>query len=417
MRRLLLAIVLVAPLAVAGVAVSDLNKGAQTVLVINATSGPQPYSLDAMRKAVFEDSDAYVREVSFGEAYLTGDSTPWLTIRRFDFCDVTALSEMALAAEQAATAAGYDLSRYSRLVFGLPRGSQCQYAGYGAENHVWMLGTAATRVVQHELGHTFGLNHAWAVACATCRPVEYADPYDVMGHGTGHYNAAEKALAGWLTSSSITTGRANGEYVVDQLERKSDQPQAFFVQTAKSDYWFDHREPIGRDDAFRGSKLVEGLEVHASPGPADDGSSRYQPGNVLVENPTGNSFDVILPGESWGEPGVFRVGVVAHEGTAVKLRFEWTDRTPPGRTDVYSPVGTVRSRLDVQWGKAVDNGSGVSLYEVRLDGKVRARVGAASGQRRASIAKPKRGRHVVTVAAVDRAGNRGKAGSTRFRVR
>jgi hypothetical protein len=75
-RRLLIALVLVAPLAVAGVAVSDLGRGAQTILVINATWGPQPYELDAMRRAVFEDLDAYVREVSFGEAYLTGDATP-----------------------------------------------------------------------------------------------------------------------------------------------------------------------------------------------------------------------------------------------------------------------------------------------------------------------------------------------------
>jgi hypothetical protein len=415
MRRLLIAIVLVVPFALTGVAVSDLGRGAQTILVINATWGPQPYTLEAMRRAVFEESDAYVREVSFGEAYLTGDSTPWLTIRRFEFCDVTALSEMALAVKQAATAAGYDLSRYSRFVFGLPRGDRCQYAGYGAENHVWMLGTAATRIVQHELGHTFGLNHAWSVACATCRPVEYADPYDVMGHGGGHFHAGEKVLAGWITN--FTTARTNGEYVVDQLERKSDLPQAFYVQTARNDYWLDHREPIGRDDVFRGTKLVEGLEVHASPGRADDGSSRYQPGNVLVENPTGNGADVVLPGASWGEQGAFRISVLAREETAVRFRFEWTDRTPPSRTDVSSPTGTVRSRLDVQWDRSSDNGSGVSLYEVRLDGKVRARVNAASGQRRATIAKPKRGRHVVTVAAVDRAGNRGKAGSTRFTVR
>jgi hypothetical protein len=417
-RRLVLAVVLVAPLAVAGMALSgreDLNKGAQTILVINVTWGPQPYTPDAVRRAVFEESDAYVREVSFGEAYLTGDVTPWLTMRRFDFCDVTALSEIALAAKNAATAAGFDLSRYSRFVFGLPRGDRCQYAGYGAENHVWMIGTVNQRIVQHELGHTFSLNHAWAIACATCRPVEYGDPYDVMGKGSGHYHAGEKAQAGWITN--VIRAPTTGEYVVDQLERKSNRPQGFFVQTAKNDYWFDHREPIGRDAVFAGSKIVQGLEIHASPGPTDDGSSRYQGGNVLVQNPTGSGADAVLPGETWGEPGVFRVNVLAHEGTTVRFRFEWIDRTPPGRTEVYSPGGTIRKRLDVQWGRANELGSGLSYYEVRLDGKLRAKVGAASGQRRTTLAKPKRGRHVLTVAAVDRAGNRGKAGSTRFRVR
>ncbi len=418
MRRLLLATVVVASLTLGGIALSsrgDLNKGAQTVLVINVTWGPQPYAPDAIRRAVFEESDAYVREVSFGEAYLAGDVTPWLTMRRFEFCDVTALSEIALAAKNAATAAGYDLSRYSRFVVGLPRPDTCNYAGYGAENQVWMIGTVNQRVVQHELGHTFGLGHAWAIACSTCRPVEYADPYDVMGHGPGHYNAGEKALAGWITKT--TTASTTGEYVVDQLEQKSDRPQGFFVQTARNDYWFDHREPIGRDAAFAGMKLVQGLEVHVTPGPADDGSSRYQGGNVLVQGPTGNGSDAILAGESWGEPGVFRVTVLAHEGTTVRFRFEWIDRTPPGRTEVYSPTGTVRGRLDIQWGRASESGSGLARYEVRLDGKLRASVAAASGQRRTALPKPKRGRHVLTVAAVDRAGNRGKAGSTRFKVR
>ena len=416
MRRLLVALLLVLPLAAAGVALSDLNRGAQTILVINATWGPQPYALQAMHKAVFEDSDAYVREVSFGEAHLAGESTPWLAIRRFDYCDVTALSELALAAKNAATAAGYDLSKFSRFVFGLPRPAQCPYSGYGAENHVWMLGTATTRIVQHELGHTFGLSHAWSRACATCRPVEYGDPYDVMGRGPGHYNAHEKALAGWITN--VTTARSSGEYVVDQLERKSDRPQAFVVRTARNEYWLDHREPIGRDEAFAGTPIVEGLEVHASPS-ADDtrGDSPYQPGNVLVQNPTGTGADAILPGQTWGEQGAFRLTVLAREGTAVRFRFEWTDRTPPGRTPVYSPIGVVRSRLDVQWGRARENGSGIARYEIRLDGKLRAAVDATTGQRRAMLAKPARGKHVLTVAAVDRAGNRGRAGSTRFSVR
>ena len=419
MRRALLAVVLATPLAVAGLALSggkDLNQGAQTILVINVTWGPQPYTTDAIRRAVFEESDAYVREVSFGEASLSGEVTPWLPIRHFELCDETALSEIALAAKNAATAAGFDLSRYSRFVFGFPRGEQCpRLLGYGADNHVWMVGTAGQRTVEHELGHTFALSHAWAIACSTCRPVEYADPYDVMGKGIGHYYAGEKFKAGWMTN--VTRSPGTGEYVVDQLERKSDRPQGFFVQTAKNDYWFDHREPIGRDAAFAGSKLVQGLEVHASPGPVDDGSSRYQGGNVLVQGPTGNGSDAILAGESWGEPGVFRLSVLAHEGTTVRFRFEWIDRTPPGRTEVYTPTGTVRGRLDVQWGRASETGSGLSAYQVRLDGKLRATVGAASGQRRTTLAKPKRGRHVLTVAAVDRAGNRGKAGSTRFKVR
>jgi hypothetical protein len=93
----------------------------------------------------------------------------------------------------------------------------------------------------------------------------------------------------------------NGEYVIDAIENGATQPQALVVVTAHNEDWVDHREPIGPDSVYRGSSIVRGVEVHASPSADDDGSSPYQPGNVLVLNPTGSGGDAIVPGESWGE--------------------------------------------------------------------------------------------------------------------
>jgi hypothetical protein len=402
-----------AVLALPGSARSDLNQGPQTILVILVTWGPQPFTPAQIRQSVFEEADAYVRSASFGKTSLTGDVTTWLPVREFDNCDPVSQSEMALAALNAAKAAGYDNTKYSRFIFGFPSPRTCRLGGIGAANHVWMLGNATPRIVIHELGHTFGFGHAWSIGCARCRPVEYGDPYDEMGHGLGDYNAFEKVIAGWITP--VPAVSANGEYVIDQLERASAQPQMLRVTTAHNDYWFDHREPLGGDAGYAGDAVVRGVEVHASPSAEDDGSSVYQPGNVLVLDPTGSGANAILPGASWGETGAFRITVLAHEGTSMRVRFEWTDTVRPTKPPVYNPVGVVRSRLHADWGRARDDGSGVAAYEVRLDEKLLATTDA--GARTLPLKKPSRGRHRVTVVAIDRAGNRSAAGATTFKVR
>jgi hypothetical protein len=402
-------------LALPGSAASDLNLGPQTVLVILVTWGPQPAAPTAFRTAVFEDANRYVQDVSFGKASLVGDVTPWLPVREFTSCDPVSMSDIGLATLNAAKAAGYDTSKYSRFVFVLPRPPACDFLGFGAANQIWLFGTASSRIIEHELGHTFGLNHAWSVACATCRPVEYGDAYDVMGHGVGHYSALEKAAAGWLTK---VPAAANGTHTIDQLEVPSELPQALVVHTAIDDYWFDHREPLLGDVAFANTPIVQGVQVHVSPSPDDrNGDSRFQPGNVFISNPVVAGVDAILPGQTFRVGKVFDLTVLEHSGTHVDVRFTWTDTTKPGRPSIYSPGALLRTRkLDVQWGRAAETGSGLNTYRISVDGKVRATV-AADAPRQVVLPRPKRGLHVVSIVAVDRAGNRSRASTLKFRVR
>ena len=157
--------------------------------------------------------------------------------------------------------------------------------------------------------------------------------------------------------------------------------------------------------------------MHASPSPDDrEGLSPYQPGDVMVLNPTGHG-DAILPGDTWGEAGAFSLTVLDRVGTHMDVRFAWTDTTAPRRVSIYSPLKRLRTaKLDVEWSRAAESGSGIDRYEIRVDGKLRANI-PGDAPRQALLPRPKRGRHVVSVVAVDRAGNRGRAATSVFTVR
>jgi hypothetical protein len=233
--------------------------------------------------------------------------------------------------------------------------------------------------------------------------IEYGDPYGVMGHGPGQFNAWEKFTIGWLTN--VAWASSPGVYSVDHLERPSALPQALVVTTARNEYWFEHREPVLQDAFLAGSPLARGLFVRAGRTEDLGQPSDYPEQNILLPDPAGRGPDALLPGDTFGERGAFELTVSAHVGTHVEVRFRWTDSARPAR-----PANAHASRtgrlLRVTWDASSDRGSGIARYDVALDGR---RVAAVASDFRTPLqaAVPAaRGRHVVTVTALDRAGNR-----------
>ena len=422
MRRVALLLALAAmPLIAPASAPALVNTGELRVLVILVTWGPEPFPRTQAQAAVFSGSDAFVRENSFVAAWLSGEVTPWL--RAFVApppCGTPAEQRsLAAAAQSAARSAGFAVDSYSRFIYAFPTALNCGYLGYGGLREVWLNGAITARLVSHELGHTFGLEHAHLHDCSrsSCVEVEYGDPFDTMGSGSSHYNAYEKWFAGWL--KNVSRAGKSGDYTIDQLERSSSLAQALHVQTAHADYWLDHREPIGADAPLASLPIVLGVEIHAGPPAADPtAASEFSSANSLLPNPGGRGIPVLLPGDSLSVRNAFRVTVVAHEGTSMRVRFAWADRIRPTRPALSVPKRGRRNRpARVEWEPATDDGSGVARYDISLNGRVVARVTADFKlPTNAALRPTKRGVNVVRVVAVDRAGNRSKPATATIRA-
>jgi hypothetical protein len=391
-------------------------KGEQRILVVLATWGPESFTPDEVRRVVFEETDAFMRASSFGQTWLTGDVTPWLpAFNRRLRCETSLIRDVSRIAAQEA---GFDPVRYDRFIYVFPRTS-CPFAGMASGENVWLNGSLSRKLVAHELGHTYGLSHSntWECVRGSCTSVEYGDPYDTMGSGSGDFNAYEKFRIGWMTNVARPT--AAGDFAVSALELPSTGPQALVVTSARGEYWVDYRS-IGPPGPFGGSTLPPGVLVHAGPNMAAAPETVvFAQDNLLLPDPAGLGRPVFFAGETFEERGAFRVTVLEENGSEAKLRFAWTDVTRPRPPRIVGLPARMRpgGTLEVGWNDAVELGSGLAAYEVSLDRAKPRRIGVQFGiTPLARFRRPGLGSHTLSVVAVDRAGNRSAPAVRRFIV-
>jgi Gametolysin peptidase M11 len=406
-RRLLLALLVVAALATAPAASAIV--GPLRTLVIPITWGPEPLDAPQVR-ALADGAGGFLATASFGRLTLAADTTPWLHVLATppDCTDVRTLHD---SAAPAAAAAGFDIDHYARRIYLLPFDApSCSIEGpFGLTigRDIIVDGRFRPETLAHELGHSFGLGHARRKICTPqCSLQEYGDPHDAMANANGDFNPLEKALAGWLPQ--LTVLAAAGDYPLDEFEVPSTQPQALVVSTAEGEYWIDHREPLGNDSALTGA--TDGVEVRLRAEPLLSAALILTP-STLVSDPANQNGGEISQGGTFTVPGTFELSVLDHVGTHVDVRFRWLDDTAPGRVTIAQP-STRAGRTKFSWDASADAGSGVATYDLTLDGR---RAGTTAAQQ---LTMPvARGRHVVGIVAVDRAGNRGRSTSRRFVVR
>jgi len=384
--------------------------GEQRVLVGLVTWGPQPFARETVRHIVFDETDALYRSMSYGKVSLTGTVTTWL--HAFDAGMGCNLANINAGAKAAVTAAGFDPSKYDRVVY-VHQAADCPWSGVTLAGTVYLNGAVTTHLVAHELGHSFGLGHANITDCNRhgCGALEYGDPYDTMGVGSGDFSAQAKFGLGWLTN--VTRVAKNGTYALAPIERPARLPQAVVVTTGDDQYWIEYRSRPAEDDEGRqtaGAGVV--IRVNPSPDLNDFGSTGIP--NLLLGNPDGRHRPELNHGETFVDPGAFRLTVLQAAGGQARLRFRWTDAKRP-RAPRFT-AALVGGRVQVTLDAPHENGSGVARYEITLDRRAPLSVHTDATDDPVEMGKPLPGAHTVKVVAVDRAGNRSAPAVQHLRV-
>lgn len=262
----------------------SLGEQKTVVILVNFQDAPNyhPYTVDYARNVVFGQSNNFFLENSQNRAWLSGDVFGWFTIP-VNSTTCAAIPTVTYARE-AATAAGVDLSMYSRQVIAWPEQACSPYWGAaeigGTPTLAWINGSLELKIVTHEMGHNFGLYHSNALDCGSssfsgnCTPIEYGDTVDTMGNpAAGHYTAFQKERLGWLDATypgEIATVTSSGTYTLDPFESAAVNPKALKIQKSKDPvtgartwYYVEYRRAIGFDSFLStNSNVTGGVLIH-----------------------------------------------------------------------------------------------------------------------------------------------------------
>jgi hypothetical protein len=254
------------------------------VLLVNFQDKPdnKPWSLDQVDNMVFSTVSDFFLENSYGQTWFAGDVYGWYTI---DY-DSTACSttQIAKKADSAVVADGIDLSAYNRYIYIFPRNSACGWSGVGTvggdPSRAWINGKLELKLIGHEIGHNFGLQHSKALECgattlgSNCQIYEYGDRFDIMGNYTaGHLNAFQKTQLGWLgygNSPPVTTAETSGTYSLEPFELGSASSVALKIlkgidpiTLAENWYYLEYRQAFGFDSFLAGNNnVLNGVLFH-----------------------------------------------------------------------------------------------------------------------------------------------------------
>jgi M6 family metalloprotease-like protein len=452
------------------------TKRIAVVLFNFSNNTTQPYTPAFAAGVAFTNAQsvaAYYTETSWGQLTLTGDVFGWYTIPDSSAATPACqYSTWATSANAQAAAAGVNLSTYDHVVYAFPSAPGCGWSGLAnmPGRNSWLNGTSAMglRVMAHELGHNFGTHHSSTLNCtvggvrvsiaatSACTPVEYGDPFSVMGAASQyHHTNVSRGNFGWLQAANTQTVTTAGDYTLRSIGAYNPTGvQVLRVLRATNSYLtLEFRQPYGTFDTFSaGAPVVNGVSVRIAAGY----STRTQ-SQLIDATPATSSFTdaPLLVGGTITDP-VSGVSIttlsVSASGATVRIGFGGPSPTPtpiptptptptpvptptptptptPAPTPTPTPVPTPTPTADTQpptapsglaasagkakkvtlsWGASQDN-VGVSGYRIYRNG---AQVGTSTSTTFTETVGGRRASVTYYVRAYDAAGNLGPASNS-----
>jgi M6 family metalloprotease-like protein len=284
--------------------------------------------------------DTFIRETSYGQAWITGDVLGPVTMDGDYFDEPLAVRDAAL---RAASAAGANLTKYNHIVVVAPQGQTGMESGGMAllgcgqisspqgnltASSIWMgaesmvAQDAIVAIAAHELGHAFGLQHARfadygsdALGPAGSTPApwdgihEYGDSWSNMGRQSAQWAAPQKSLIGWFGSSGVENVTAAGNYTIPPYESTGGNKVLRVARdsSGKDWLWLEFRQSQGTFDSTLPPIAFSGLLAHyedpaLTPTVSDSGAALYS--NLVNFHPEiANVADPFLhPGQTWADP-------------------------------------------------------------------------------------------------------------------
>ncbi|RZU54454.1 hypothetical protein EV385_6405 [Krasilnikovia cinnamomea] len=347
--------------------------GAHSLTVVPVYWGAKDAQTTTTLRATADKVAAYwSAQTDGGITISTIDVRDWTVIPKPASCnDYGAATNAALAATgvSGATLRNHVLLYWPRM--------GCSWAGLGSVGggNIWIDGTTAPDVWEHEFGHNLGLSHANAATCgsvplsASCTVREY-DDRDVMGFGRGgdgyNLNSALADVLGALTNPAVGV---DGTVVTLPPITSVSQTRALKIPLTGSTLYVDYRPQTGRDAGLPAGWA--GVQVHQRLTDKIDSRS-------LNMNPAVADSRAMPVGKAWAIPGTLltlTVEEVTASGARVRVGNIYNDTTAPSTPAAPTVTGTAKSGeyvagpVKFSWPAVTDAESGVAEYRVSINGQ------------------------------------------------
>lgn len=265
MKRLIASILLVLGFAAASTAQvtplpNTLGEQKTLAILVNFSAGDEGYTTTDVSNVMAVASD-YFYSNSFNQTWLNTLVTGWFTLpANLAFnCQRTEIANQAIAA---AANIGIDVNQYTRYVV-FHTFAQCGFDSFSEigtfPSHSWIspapiafTNGSLNRVVPHELGHAFGLQHAGGTRCVAlpfgpdCGFLATGDRFDIMGDTLADLATPNRTRLGWLTSAEIADVTASGSYPLVPHNSFNSGPHALRVTRENgTTFYIEYRVGLG----------------------------------------------------------------------------------------------------------------------------------------------------------------------------